>query len=36
MACYWDDESVAVEEYQAAVRAYCLAGVRGCGEAVSG
>ena len=25
MECYWDDESVAVADYQAAVRTYCLA-----------
>lgn len=28
MECYWDDESVSVEDYLAAVRTYCLAAVR--------
>jgi hypothetical protein len=29
MECYWDDESVSIEDYLAAVRTYCLAAVRG-------
>jgi hypothetical protein len=29
MECYWDDESVSVQDYLAAVRTYCLAAVRG-------
>ncbi len=29
MDCYWDDESVLVEDYLAAVRSYCLAASRG-------
>lgn len=29
MECYWDDESVSVEDYLAAVRTYCLAAIRG-------
>jgi acetylornithine deacetylase/succinyl-diaminopimelate desuccinylase-like protein len=32
MECYWDDESVSVEDYLAAVRTYCLAAVRGPGS----
>jgi acetylornithine deacetylase/succinyl-diaminopimelate desuccinylase-like protein len=34
MECYWDDEFVAIEDYLAAVRSYCLAAARGCEAAV--
>jgi acetylornithine deacetylase/succinyl-diaminopimelate desuccinylase-like protein len=36
MECYWDDESVAVDDYLAAVRTYCLAAATGYGRAVAG
>lgn len=31
MECYWDDESVSVQDYLGAVRTYCLAAVQGPG-----
>jgi acetylornithine deacetylase/succinyl-diaminopimelate desuccinylase-like protein len=36
MECYWDDESVAVDDYLAAVQTYCLAAVQGCGPGTGG
>lgn len=33
MECYWDDESVELEEYLNAIRTYCVTAVRSCSSA---
>ena len=33
MECYWDDESVELDEYISAIRTYCLTALRCCGQA---